>query len=149
MSDFITVKLPDSEKAKFRKWTDSLSKENKRDCQNIMVSTILKIEKLSKTLLTAQLANPTSFLASNIHPSFTPDKLGGSVFVNRGYAPYVEFGTGTKVVAPADVSEYAMTFKGEGKRKVNLRARPYLFPAVRIAQKEMISKLENLGFKKV
>ena len=137
-----TVKLPESEKAKFKAWTDKLTKENRRQCQNIMVGTITGIARKAAMFAPVN----TSFLKTGIRPTFTNDRLGGTVYNARLYAPYVEFGTGDMVVAPSDVADYAMTFKGKGIRKVNNRARPYLFPAVRIGQKEMIAKLKQLGF---
>jgi hypothetical protein len=45
------------------------------------------------------------------------------------YAPYIEFGTGDLVKIPAGLEEYAAQFKGRGIRKVNLPARPAVFPS--------------------
>jgi hypothetical protein len=140
---FLTVRLPESEKIRFKAWLKTQSVENRVQCQNLMVKTILGIDRRAKMFVPVD----KGFLKTGIHPTFTADRLGGSVYNQRDYAPYVEFGTGTKVVAPADVAEYAMTFKGRGIRKVNNIARPYLFPAVRIGQKEMFAKLEQMGFK--
>lgn len=55
--------------------------------------------------------------------------LEGEIIVGVGYGPYVEFGTGSKVQVPAELRDYAMQFKGAGIKEVNLRARPYLYPA--------------------
>ena len=46
-------------------------------------------------------------------------KEGGNglatIFVNAPYAAYQEFGTGTKVSVPAELSEIAIKFKGKGR----------------------------------
>lgn len=147
---FMTVRMPESEKAKFKAWTETLSAENKVECKKIVINTIQGIDRRAKMFAPVnKRIGRGGFLRASIHPRYNADGLGGSVYTNTSYAAYQEFGTGTGVVAPEDVKEYAMTFKGEGKRKVNMRAQPYLFPAVRIGQKEMLQKLENLGFKRV
>ena len=82
--------------------------------------------------------------------------MEGEVYVTKNYAPYQEFGTGKKVFTQygssyppdKDVREYASQFRGEGKRKVNMAAQPYLFPAINLAKKEMIARLNQIGFKK-
>lgn len=56
---------------------------------------------------------------------------------NVEYSPYVEFGTGTMVDVPAGLEDYAAQFKGKGLRKVNLPARPFLFPAF-MKQRQML-----------
>ena len=42
------------------------------------------------------------------------EKLKAEVVVSAHYAPYVEFGTGTRVEVPAGLTEYALQFKGKG-----------------------------------
>jgi HK97 gp10 family phage protein len=64
--------------------------------------------------------------------SIGTDQLGYLTFeinAKEDYAPYVEFGTGGKVKVPAGLELYAIQFKGEGIREVNLPARPYFFKA--------------------
>jgi len=69
-----------------------------------------------------------------------------SVYANAKYAPYVEFGTGG-LVEFTDMSElgipesYAMQFKGEGKREVNLPARPFFFSSVRLEYKKLLERI--------
>lgn len=55
--------------------------------------------------------------------------ITGEVRVGASYAPYVEFGTGGLVNVPKGLEDYAVQFKGAGKREVNLPARAFLFPA--------------------
>lgn len=59
------------------------------------------------------------------------------------YTPYVEFGTGAYVDVPAGLEDYAIQFKGEGKRQVNLPARPYFFPAYYKVTPQMIADINQ------
>lgn len=43
------------------------------------------------------------------------------------YAPYVEFGTGTKVSIPTGYEDFAIQFKGQ-KSVIGMNAHPYLLP---------------------
>jgi HK97 gp10 family phage protein len=69
-----------------------------------------------------------------------------SVYASAKYAPYVEFGTGGSVEF-TDMRElgipesYAAQFKGEGKREVNLPARPFFFSSVRIEYKKLLERI--------
>jgi len=77
-------------------------------------------------------------LHQQIQSQSTPD--GATVFVKADYGPYVEFGTGALVNVPRGLEEYAIQFKGKGVKKVNLPARPFMYPAYRI-ERPKISKL--------
>jgi len=69
----------------------------------------------------------TAFLKDSITP--TSKDLTGEVKVSMHYAPYVEFGTGGLVDVPAGISVFALKFKGNGIKQINLAPRPFLFPA--------------------
>lgn len=60
------------------------------------------------------------------------------------YAPFVEFGTGGLVEVPNELKEMAIKFKGKGIKKVNLRARPYLYPALLQGRTEYLDKLKKV-----
>jgi len=71
-----------------------------------------------------------------------------SVYASAKYAPYVEFGTGGMVeftdMAELGIPEsYAAQFKGEGKRNVNLPARPFFFSAVRVEYKKLFDRISK------
>lgn len=76
------------------------------------------------------------------------EKLSGKVIVNAKYAPYVEFGTGTRVDVPEGLNDYAIKFKGKGIKEVNLPAQPFLFPAWFRETKELMINLEK-GLSKI
>ena len=81
-------------------------------------------------------------LATSIQMNYL-NALNVEVVANKEYAPYVEFGTGTMVEVPKGLEDYAMQFKGQGIKKVNLPARPYLFPAYFAEIPKMISKIKE------
>lgn len=60
------------------------------------------------------------------------------------YAAYMEFGTGGLVEVPAELAEVAARFRGAGVRQVNIKPRPYLYPAFKQQQKVLIADLEDL-----
>lgn len=69
-----------------------------------------------------------------------------AITYNADYAPYLEFGTGGNVQIPAGFEELAIQFKGKGKRKINIKAKPYLIPAFlkeSINFKEQCQKIVN------
>ena len=68
------------------------------------------------------------------------------VTVKKNYAPYVEFGTGSKVdltdmLALGIPSSYAAQFKGKGIKKINLPARPFLFNSARKGLQMLLLRL--------
>ena len=86
-------------------------------------------------------------LAQSIHKKEN-SKLSYSAVVGVIYAPYIEFGTGTKVnlnyLKNAGIPEsYAMKFKGKGIKQVNLQPRPYLYPAFLNQRKQYIKDLKS------
>ena len=70
--------------------------------------------------------------------------LSYELVAQKDYAAYVEFGTGTLVDVPRGLEQYALQFKGKGKKQVNLPARPYLFPAVRNVIPKIIQRITNI-----
>jgi hypothetical protein len=58
-----------------------------------------------------------------------PNEATSRITFNADYAPYMEFGTGGLVDVPPGWEELAIQFKGKGKKKINLKAQPYLIPA--------------------
>ena len=68
---------------------------------------------------------------------------------SAAYAPYQEFGTGSKIDTKDAValgfkkSTIKQLFEGGGKRRINLKPQPFFFPSVRIALKKLNDRLEN------
>ena len=95
----------------------------------------------------------TNALKNSIrHAKYQPGK-GASVSAgntNVRYAPYVEFGTGTRFQIPvypnvnmADLEAYALTFK-KSKKVIGVPYRPYMFSAYSEVFTSMIKKLKSV-----
>jgi len=80
-------------------------------------------------------------LKSSIRPIIKG--MTGEIIVGAEYGPYQEFGTGSKVQVPSELSSYAMQFKGRGIRQVNTRAQPYLYPAFFLQRDKFVSDMNN------
>ena len=86
------------------------------------------------------------------HSKFVPGK-GASVSAgntNVRYAPYVEFGTGTRFQIPvyqnvnmADLEAYALTFK-KSKKVIGVPYRPYMFSSYSEVFTSMLKKLKSV-----
>jgi len=95
----------------------------------------------------------TSALKNSIrHSKYQPGK-GASVSAgntNVRYAPYVEFGTGTRFQIPvyqnlnmSDLEAYALTFK-KSKKVIGVPYRPYMFSSYSEVFTSMIKKLKSI-----
>ena len=71
------------------------------------------------------------------------NEITGGVEVGANYAAYVEFGTGTKVKVPSELSDFAAEFKGDGIKEINLPARPFFYPEVFKQRKELPKNIER------
>jgi HK97 gp10 family phage protein len=73
----------------------------------------------------------------------TKNQITGGVEVGAAYAPYVEFGTGTRVKVPSELSDFAAQYKGDGIKEVNLPARPFFYPEVYKQRTELPKNIER------
>ena len=71
------------------------------------------------------------------------NQITGGVEVGANYAAYVEFGTGTRVKVPSELSDFAAEFKGDGIKEVNLPARPFFYPEVFKQRTELPKNIER------
>lgn len=71
------------------------------------------------------------------------NEITGGVEVGAEYAPYVEFGTGTRVKVPSELTAFASQYKGDGIKEVNLPARPFFYPAVYKQRQELPKNIER------
>jgi hypothetical protein len=60
------------------------------------------------------------------------------------YAPYIEFGTGGLVDIPANLSTEASKFKGNGIRRVNMKAQPFFFAPFFEKKKDLVKNILKL-----
>jgi len=84
-------------------------------------------------------------LRSSIHiePIREEDVYGYKIGSYLPYAPYVEFGTGTKVSVPTEYEEFALQFKGQ-KETSGMNAQPYLLPNFEMQVEKLKSNLEKV-----
>lgn len=117
-------------------------KEAQKDIEGVTELTARNIEKYAKQ------SAPTNFgkLGQSIKavketPLNWTIEAGG---VLAPYAPFVEFGTGGLVEVPEALKDQAIKFKGKGIKQINLRARPYLYPAYLRGSNEYLDKLKKV-----
>jgi HK97 gp10 family phage protein len=121
------------------KGIDEKAKALTNDIGDEILATSYDIERDAKMNVSKNYAG----LASSINAMRT-SQLSAEVAVQKHYAAYVEFGTGTLVDVPSGLEEYAIQFKGKGIRKVNLPARPYIFPAVSKNIPKLIQRIKEI-----
>jgi HK97 gp10 family phage protein len=73
----------------------------------------------------------------------TKNQITGGVEVGAEYSPYIEFGTGSRVKVPNELSDFAAQYKGAGIKEVNLPARPFFYPAVWKQRQELPKNIER------
>jgi hypothetical protein len=103
---------------------------------------ILKIESQAAKKVKVD----TGFLKNSIQSKpikQNKTKVEGGVFVGAEYAPYLEFGTGTEVQVPAELTQFAKQFKGKGIKQVNLPARPFFYPEVFKQRNELPKNIDK------
>ena len=60
------------------------------------------------------------------------------------YAAYMEFGTGGNVSVPLELADIAIQFKGKGVKKIDLRPRPFMYPALVRQRRIFLEDLKHL-----
>lgn len=128
---------------------------------NSVISELKKYGKEAEQLvdgITEQTARKMELEAKKLVPANFSD-LGQSILAKRQgfadwkviadatniapYAAYVEFGTGGLVSVPDELKEIAISWKGKGIRKINLRPRPYMYPSLIMGRKIYLESLQK------
>lgn len=98
----------------------------------------------------AQMKRDVPVKTTSLQKSITVTAQNKEVILEAGmkYAPYVEFGTGTKVklshLTELGIPEtYAMQFKGKGIKEVNLPPRPFFFTTIRRQLKLLLNRIDK------
>ena len=113
-------------------------KEAEQMIDGITEQSARNIEKDAKSFAPANFGK----LGQSIN-AFKENKDKWVIRANAPYAAYVEFGTGGLVSVPTELKAIAITWKGKGIKKINLRPRPYLYPAYLKGKKEYLEKLQK------
>ena len=117
-------------------------KEAEKDIAGVTEQMARKIESYAKQNATTDLGKLGQSIKAvkDTDTSWTIEAGG----VLAPYAPFVEFGTGGLVEVPNELKEQAIKFKGKGIKKINLRARPFLYPALLRGRVEYLEKLNKV-----
>jgi HK97 gp10 family phage protein len=117
-------------------------KEAEKDIEGVTELVARNIEKNAKNYAPANFGKlGQSIQAVKDTPLNWKIEAGGVI---APYAPFVEFGTGGLVNVPNELKDQAIKFKGKGIKQVNLRARPYLYPALLQGRTEYLDKLKKV-----
>lgn len=117
-------------------------KEAEKDIEGVTELVARNIEKNAKQLAPANFGKlGQSIQAIKDTPLNWKVEAGGVI---APYAPFVEFGTGGLVDVPNELKDQAIKFKGKGIKQVNLRPRPYLYPALLQGRTEYLEKLKKV-----
>jgi hypothetical protein len=128
-----------------------------KQASEIIYETAVEIEKKAQNRVPVDTdALRTSIRASKLSSGSSIIKAGLSNSSNSkghliNYAPYVEFGTGTKpnfaykILDNSDLTVYAGTFKGMGRRKSQKAAKPYLFNSTDELLGKMVERIKNIS----
>lgn len=138
----IEAKINSSDLGLLQSKINSLKKLASQEVSNEIGKTAFGIERRAKRTVPVD--------TGGLKQSIKTFHSGKKAFVEAGkkYAPFIEFGTGSKVDL-TDMEElgipksYALQFKGKGKRNVNIRPQPFLFPSARIEFLNLLKKLES------
>jgi hypothetical protein len=117
----------------------------KRAVQREVVMAVLAIESGGKrSAPVAGKGKSGGYLRASIHSTLGADLLGGTIWAAAPYAPYQEFGTGALVNVPPGFEEFAMQYKGRGIRRVNIKAKHFLFNAWVVRGREFLENIERI-----
>ena len=116
-----------------------LSQEAIQKMEDATEQTAREIELKAKTLAPTDLGKlGQSIRAEKVTAKNWKIVAGGLI---APYAPFVEFGTGAMVSVTDEWKEIAIKFKGAVIKQVNLRARPYMYPAYIEGRKKYLERL--------
>lgn len=118
-------------------------KEAEKDIAGVTQQVARNIEKYAKQ----EAPNDLGDLGQSIN-AVEQNPLNWKIIANNSglapYAPFVEFGTGGLVEVPQELQDQAIKFKGKGIKQINLRPRPYLYPAFLRGSAEYVEKLKKV-----
>jgi hypothetical protein len=121
-----------------------LARQNQTEAKQTIAETAINIERRAKeNLSNLPFKDSVGGIAQSGYILYGADGLSADVGFNKHYSPYIEFGTGTNVDVPAGFEDYAMQFKGDGVRQVNIKPMPYFHPAVQSELQNLKRKLER------
>lgn len=147
------IEIPHNEIRGFNDWLERDGASLRGECQKLIVKATEIFVKGAKYDAPAN----HGLFRSSVRSKYSKDKLSSVVSVgdneaagsvnNVDYAPYMEFGTGSKVQIPEGWGKYAAQFKGQGIRDVNIAPKPFFVRNYERVFKRFYKELNKLGFK--
>ena len=128
----------------------NISKEVDQDVNaitQIAAQDIARDAKLAAPVGTPESTGIQGYIGGTLRQSITAFQVQAKTWAVAAfarYAAYVEFGTGGSVQVPSELQDLAIQFKGKGIRRINLPARPFLWPAFVRGRGRYIKDLRNL-----
>lgn len=144
----VDVKINNADYQKLQKKFKKLHKYSKVDAVRALNGAMLDARAMA--IASAPVAGKNEYggtLKGSINVKPLPD--GAEMYSTAHYAPYVEFGTGSRYVSPNDATElgipssYIAQFKGKGIKEVNLKPRPFFYSSVRKAYSKLLIDVNN------
>jgi hypothetical protein len=138
----MAIRIDKNQLLMLRKKIEDLGKLSAQELSNELGITSLKIVESAKNYVPVKDGNLKSSIGAE-----RQNKQNVRVFAKAVYAPYIEFGTGRGVTL-REIDQlgiprsYAEQFKGKGKGRGFVYARPYFFPAVRKEFDELEKRLD-------
>jgi len=139
----MAIRIDKNQLMMLRKKIEDLGKLSAQELSNELGITSLKIVESAKNYVPVKDGNLKSSIGAE-----RQNKQNVRVFAKAVYAPYIEFGTGRGVTL-REIDQlgiprsYAEQFKGKGKGRGFVYARPYFFPAVRKEFDELEKRLDS------
>ena len=138
----VSINFSKNSRDAFTKYLERLSGEIADFVRAEVEDSMLKIEEKAASKVRVNTGNLKNSIQST-PIKVTKKEITGGVEVGAEYAPFVEFGTGTAVKIPTELTEFAGEFKGAGLKEVNLPARPFFYPEVFNQRKELPKRIEK------
>jgi len=117
-------------------------KEAEKDIAGVTELVARNMEKNAKSLAPVNFGKLGQSIQAVKENDFNWNVEAGGVLAP--YAPFVEFGTGGLLEVPNELKDQAIKFKGKGIKKINLRARPFLYPSLLQGRIEYLEKLKKV-----
>tara|TARA_R110002020_G_scaffold390072_4_gene600571 strand:- start:2512 stop:2979 length:468 start_codon:yes stop_codon:yes gene_type:complete len=145
----IDIKIDKRDLARLSKKIQLLKKESTTELSKNIAHAAVFIQ--NKAIDKAPVYKGTQYTGGDLKQSIGSEARGTTavIFAKAKYAPYQEFGTGTRVdvkdAAKLGIppSEIKRLYQGDGKRKVNINPQPFFFPAVRIGLNKLLKDIEK------
>lgn len=115
-----------------------------KEIEMVTKNVAVEIMDDAKEIAKAKDVKDNGKLIQGIQTEPTKDKdLSYTIFAREKYSAYMEFGTGGLVSVSNEMKELAIKFKGKGVKQINIKPRPYMYPALLNGRKVYLDELKE------